>query len=46
MYRIAKILKKKFFYNKDLFIVKTQVKTYAEVFFNHMACILFEIYPD
>ena len=40
---MVEILKKNFFYNKDLFIVKTQVKTYAEEFLNHMACIGVEI---
>ena len=46
MYRIVKILKNFFFCNKDLFIVKTQVKTYAEVFLYHMACIQVEIRHD
>ena len=46
IYRIAKNLKKNFFYNKDLFIVKTQVKTYAEVFSNHMVCNEVEIHHD
>ena len=36
---MPKFWKKFFFYNKDLFNVKTQVKTYAKVFLNHMACI-------
>ena len=46
IYRIVKILKKIFFYNKNLFILKTQVKTYAEVFLNHMACNEVEIRQD
>ena len=37
---------KNFFYIKDLFSIKTQVKMYAKVFVKHIACILVEICHD
>ena len=39
-------MKKIFFYIKDLLSIQTQVKTYAEVFLNHMACIEVKIRND